>query len=55
VRLTMGRHVSRGRTNDKLVIAMERLLVAKAVAGSPDTMGHPIRRVRVPSLSANFN
>lgn len=31
---------------------MERLLVAKAVVGSPVTMGYPIRRVRVPSLSA---
>lgn len=41
--------------NDKLVVAMERSLVAKALAGSPATMGHPIRRVRVPSLSANFN
>ena len=28
--------------------------MAKAMAGSPATMGHPIRRVRVPSLSANF-
>ena len=27
--------------------------MAKAMAGSPVTMGHPIRRVRVPSLSAN--
>jgi hypothetical protein len=34
---------------------MERSLVAKAVAGLPVMMGHPIRRVRVPSLSANFN
>lgn len=31
---------------------MERSLVAKAVAGSPATMGYLIRRVRVPSLSA---
>ena len=38
-----------------LVITMERSLVAKAVVGSPVTMGHPIRRVRVPSLSANLN
>ena len=29
--------------------------MAKAVAGSPAMMGHPIRRVRVPSLSANSN
>ena len=34
------------------VAAMERSLVAKAVVGSPATMGNPIRRVRVPSLSA---
>ena len=44
-----------GKINPKGVVAMERSLVAKAVAGSPATMGHPIRRVRVPSLSANFN
>ena len=32
---------------------MERSLVAKTLAGSPATMGYPIRRVRVPPLSAN--
>jgi hypothetical protein len=35
-------------------VVMERSLVAKAVAGSPVTMGYPIRRVRVPSLSATL-
>ena len=34
------------------LVVMERSLVAKAVVGSPVTMGYPIRRVRVPSLSA---
>lgn len=53
--MTRGRHDYCGRINDKLVIETERLLVAKAVAGSLAMMGHPIRRVRVPSLSANSN
>jgi hypothetical protein len=33
---------------------MERLLVAKAPVGSLTVMVNPIRRVRVPSLSANL-
>jgi hypothetical protein len=41
------------RVTKSFVAAMERSLAAKAMAGSPVTMGHPIRRVRVPSLSAN--